>query len=199
MDTAAIALARENNIPIIVYSIHEKGGFGAILKGGRPLHRRRRRLRRKTGRQGAVQGDEAMTNGVDFKDLQRRMDGAIAAFKHDLASLRTGRASSQSARPDPGSGLRHDDADQPGGDRLGAGAAHDLGVGLGQIDGRRRRPGDPRIQSRLQPDRRRHDAAHSVAGAQRAAPQGTGEDRASIMPRRPASPPAMCGATAWTT
>jgi uridylate kinase len=34
MDTAAIALARENNIPIIVYSIHEKGGFGAILKGG---------------------------------------------------------------------------------------------------------------------------------------------------------------------
>ena len=34
MDTAAIALARENNIPRIVYSIHEKGGFGAILRGG---------------------------------------------------------------------------------------------------------------------------------------------------------------------
>src|SRR5690606_6932314 len=33
MDTAAIALARENNIPIIVYSIHEAGGLGAILKG----------------------------------------------------------------------------------------------------------------------------------------------------------------------
>ena len=33
MDTAAIALARENNIPIIVYSIHEKGGFGEILRG----------------------------------------------------------------------------------------------------------------------------------------------------------------------
>ena len=32
-------------------------------------------------------------SGADFKDLQRRMDGAIAAFKHDLASLRTGRAS----------------------------------------------------------------------------------------------------------
>lgn len=30
----------------------------------------------------------------DFNDLQRRMDGAINAFKHDLASLRTGRASS---------------------------------------------------------------------------------------------------------
>jgi uridylate kinase len=34
MDATAIALARENNIPIIVYSIHEKGGLGAILKGG---------------------------------------------------------------------------------------------------------------------------------------------------------------------
>jgi uridylate kinase len=33
MDTAAIALARENHIPIIVYSIHESGGFGQILKG----------------------------------------------------------------------------------------------------------------------------------------------------------------------
>ena len=30
----------------------------------------------------------------DFKDLQRRMDGAISAFKQDLASLRTGRANS---------------------------------------------------------------------------------------------------------
>jgi uridylate kinase len=34
MDTAAIALARENNIPIIVFSIHQQGGFGAILRGG---------------------------------------------------------------------------------------------------------------------------------------------------------------------
>ena len=34
MDTAAIALARENNIPIIVYSIHEQGDFGEILRGG---------------------------------------------------------------------------------------------------------------------------------------------------------------------
>ena len=35
-----------------------------------------------------------MPDGADFKDLQRRMDGAIGAFKHDIASLRTGRASS---------------------------------------------------------------------------------------------------------
>ncbi|MAY61038.1 MAG: ribosome recycling factor [Rhizobiales bacterium] len=35
-----------------------------------------------------------MSEGIDFKDIQRRMDGAISAFKSDLASLRTGRASS---------------------------------------------------------------------------------------------------------
>jgi len=33
MDTAAIALTRENSIPILVFSIHEQGGFGKILRG----------------------------------------------------------------------------------------------------------------------------------------------------------------------
>lgn len=33
MDTAAVALARENNLPIIVYSIHKKGELGEILQG----------------------------------------------------------------------------------------------------------------------------------------------------------------------
>ena len=34
-----------------------------------------------------------MSDAIDFKDLNRRMDGAIQSFKSDLASLRTGRAS----------------------------------------------------------------------------------------------------------
>jgi uridylate kinase len=34
MDVAAVALARENSIPIIVFSIHEKNGFPEILTGG---------------------------------------------------------------------------------------------------------------------------------------------------------------------
>jgi len=34
MDIAAMALARENGIPIIVFSIHAPGGFVEILKGG---------------------------------------------------------------------------------------------------------------------------------------------------------------------
>jgi uridylate kinase len=33
MDTSAIALARENGIPIIVFSIHEDGGFVNVLTG----------------------------------------------------------------------------------------------------------------------------------------------------------------------
>ena len=40
-----------------------------------------------------------MTTSFDFKDLQRRMDGAVSAFQHDLASLRTGRASSNLLDP----------------------------------------------------------------------------------------------------
>jgi uridylate kinase len=33
MDAAAISLARENKLPIIVFSIHEKGAFTAVMKG----------------------------------------------------------------------------------------------------------------------------------------------------------------------
>ena len=35
----------------------------------------------------------------DFQDIQRRMDGAISAFKSDIASLRTGRASANVLDP----------------------------------------------------------------------------------------------------
>jgi len=34
-----------------------------------------------------------MTASIDKSDLQRRMHGAVEALKHDLAGLRTGRAS----------------------------------------------------------------------------------------------------------
>jgi len=33
MDAAAIALARENNIPIVVFSLHTEGGLAEVLKG----------------------------------------------------------------------------------------------------------------------------------------------------------------------
>lgn len=34
MDTSAIALTRENNIPVIIFSIYEKGSFARVLRGG---------------------------------------------------------------------------------------------------------------------------------------------------------------------
>ena len=40
-----------------------------------------------------------MSEGIDLSDLKRRMDGAIAAFKSDIASLRTGRASANVLDP----------------------------------------------------------------------------------------------------
>jgi ribosome recycling factor len=40
-----------------------------------------------------------MSGELDFGDVQRRMEGAIGAFKNDLASLRTGRASSNLLDP----------------------------------------------------------------------------------------------------
>ncbi len=40
-----------------------------------------------------------MSEGYDLKELKRRMDGAIAAFKSDIASLRTGRASANILDP----------------------------------------------------------------------------------------------------
>jgi uridylate kinase len=33
MDASAISLSRENGIPIVVFSIHEKGNLSAILRG----------------------------------------------------------------------------------------------------------------------------------------------------------------------
>ncbi|MEK1898623.1 MAG: ribosome recycling factor [Rhizobium sp.] len=40
-----------------------------------------------------------MSEGIDIKELKRRMDGAISAFKSDIASLRTGRASANILDP----------------------------------------------------------------------------------------------------
>ncbi len=39
------------------------------------------------------------TNGVDLKDLRKRMDGAIAALKTEFGGLRTGRASVSLVEP----------------------------------------------------------------------------------------------------
>ena len=37
MDASAISLARENDIPIVVFSIRRKGGLAAVLAGDGPF------------------------------------------------------------------------------------------------------------------------------------------------------------------
>jgi len=43
--------------------------------------------------------ENTMSDGADFDDLKRRMDGSIASFKSDIAALRTGRASANILDP----------------------------------------------------------------------------------------------------
>jgi uridylate kinase len=33
MDATAIALARDNKLPVAVFDLHQKGGFGLVLSG----------------------------------------------------------------------------------------------------------------------------------------------------------------------
>jgi len=40
-----------------------------------------------------------MSDGIGMKDLKRRMEGAVASFKSDIAALRTGRASANVLDP----------------------------------------------------------------------------------------------------
>jgi uridylate kinase len=33
MDTAAVALCRENNVPILVFNLHQEGAFAQVVQG----------------------------------------------------------------------------------------------------------------------------------------------------------------------
>ena len=56
----------------------------------------------------------AKNEPLDMNEVKRRMDGAIAAFKHDLGGLRTGRASASLLDPITGASIRLVHAAQPG-------------------------------------------------------------------------------------
>jgi ribosome recycling factor len=44
-------------------------------------------------------GNEIMSGSLDMKDLERRMDGAVASLKQEFSGLRSGRASSSLLEP----------------------------------------------------------------------------------------------------
>ena len=135
--------------------------------------------RREGGRIGIAEGAMATTT-FDMNDLKRRMQGAIASLKQELAGLRTGRASTGTARTRPGRGLWQPYAAQSARHGQRAGAAAAQRPGLGSVDDPRGREGDFGRQSRIDAlDRRAgHQAAHSRA--QRGAAAGNRQGRAQI-------------------
>ncbi len=90
--------------------------------------------------------------GYDLNVLKKRMEGAIAAFKHELSGLRTGRASVSLLEPVMVQAYGQSMPINQVGTINGSGAAHGRHPGLGQVDGRRGRAGDPRVGPRPQPD-----------------------------------------------
>ena len=157
MDGAAIALARDNNLPVIVFSIEEPGNLLKVLRGeaghgdlgparaiGSGCREASARCPQDWDPAGAVRGacrseERVMAAGkFDLKDLERRMRGAIDTLKKEFAGLRTGRASVHLLDPVVVNVYGAAHADQPGGHRVDAGRAHHLRAGLGQGPGRAR-------------------------------------------------------------
>ncbi len=78
------------------------------------------------------------------------MQGAFSSLKHELGGLRTGRASGSMLDPVQVEAYgSHMPLNQLA--TSACGAAHDLGAGLGQVDGQGGGEGDRRFQSRLSP------------------------------------------------
>ena len=78
MDASAVALCRDNHIPIVVFSIREKGNLAQVLAGEGV---------KTIGTRGSL-----IMAKYDKADIERRMAGAVESLKGDLAGLRTGRA-----------------------------------------------------------------------------------------------------------
>ena len=68
----------------------------------------------------------------DLKEIEKRMRGALAVLKNEFGGLRTGRASASLLDPIMVNAYGAKMPHQPGRDGLGAGGAHDHGLGVGQ-------------------------------------------------------------------
>ena len=119
MDASAIALCRDNDIPIVVFNIRDHGNLAAVLAGGGASRRSCRTRRR-------------CMPAYDKADLERRMAGAVEALKHDLGRSAHGSRIDRAARSGDGRGLWQHDAAEPGRDRFGARAADAVRASVGQ-------------------------------------------------------------------
>ena len=106
MDGAAIALARDNRIPIIVFSIKSQGGLAEVLQGkgssttidgGKGASRKRKPCRSLLG--GTRRSREGDMASFELKEIERRMRGALGVLKQEFGGLRTGRANASLLDP----------------------------------------------------------------------------------------------------
>ncbi len=93
------------NLPIIVFSLDEPGGFRGIL-AGKGTYTTVHSVTYQHAKAGRIRADKQERREmadedleIDLDDLTRRMDGAIASLRSEFASLRTGRASASMLEP----------------------------------------------------------------------------------------------------
>ena len=206
MDAAAISLARENKLPIIVFNIHEPGAFTAVMQGeGRFTTVVDPQPPVLIGRQDGDQGRPArrgLAMAADLKtlkqDLQRRMDGAMETLKKEFSGLRTGRASPALLEPirveaygsnQPLNQVANISVAGPG--LLSVQVWDKSLVKAVEIAIRDSRP-------RAEPADRGPDDPRAAAAADPGTPQRPGQDRRANTPRRRGSPSAASAATAWS-
>lgn len=94
MDSTAIALARDNRLPIVVFRSTRRTGLSesSEARDDSPLLNP---AEAETGEEKMQMSDEE----IDLGALEKRMDGALNALRTEFASLRTGRASASMLDP----------------------------------------------------------------------------------------------------
>ncbi len=137
-----------------------------------------------------------MAAAFDINDIKRRMQGSVAALRHDLASLRTGRASANLLDPIeveaygasmPLNQVATVSVPEPGSCRSRSGTGRWWP----------RREGDPEIRPRHDAEHRRTGHPSARAGDEPAAAAGDGEGGHKYAAEQARVAPAMCAATAW--
>ena len=184
MDSTAITLCMDNDLPIVVFDLLGQGNIRSILDG--------ERIGTLVPDSGVGRRPTRMTDDDDRSTgprRRRRQDGqgGRTTPAHEFASVRTGRARSALVEKLP---VEYYGSEVPLQQLAGfsvpeARHAGDLAVRQG-LDGRHRE-GDPQLRPRAQPEQRRQRHPPGVPAAHRGAPQGARAAGARTWPRRAGS------------
>ena len=197
MDTTAISLCRDNQLPILVFNMTKPGNIRRVVLG-EPLGTLVLDERRRPARPGRTRRESPAIGGV--ADGERRDQGPagltsrrrIEAFQRDLTKVRTGRANLAIL-----DGVKVDYYGTPTPlNQVASVNVPDAAPDHHQALGEDADPGDrevhPRRPAGPEPELRRRDRPPAHAAADRGAPQGpgqAGEEDGRGGQGRPARPP----------